>query len=398
MDNDQKFTTPEEIRRLARMHLRALAASPLVEASEGLDKLLDNQREQVQNLQDSPIDEKKIGSNARSILNTQRQIERQLNRAILFSNLTQLPTEGPADLWELAKRHDSLFNAIFPPEIAFTFNVASDLEPADIPESVLVHTLVCLCINAREALSENGMVSIQVEQSNAPLLVQPGSSDSDFTPPKPPYILIRISDTGEGVNPDIRNRLFEPFVTSKDDPGHSGLSLFLCRRLLAMHGAMIDYSAETEGSTFELTLPMLKPQPVAGTATAPPPVPKSTHPTVLIVEDEQALRRLLVKQVHNMNLHVLEAENGSEALQKVGEQQPNIILVVTDIMMPEMGGIELVDTLRSSDPELPAIFISGYIDSAGKDADERHKFSRYIRKPFPLRILSEKIRELLPDV
>jgi two-component system cell cycle sensor histidine kinase/response regulator CckA len=398
MGNHEQFNSPDELRRLANLHLRSLAVAPLVDASAELETLLDTQREQIQKFQDSAVHEKKLQSHARSVLNTQREIEHKLNRAILFSRLTRLSTEAPTDLRELAKHHEPLFSAIFPPEIAFTFTVPPNLDPVDIPESVLIHTLVCLCINAREAMEENGMVAIRVEASNTPLLAPNTSTGTEVTPPKPPYVLITVTDTGEGVKPEIHDRMFEAFTTSKQTPPHSGLSLFLCRRLLALHGAMIQCTKSVfESTTFELALPLCKPQP-APSAVATPAHPKSTLPIVLVVEDEQALRRLLVKQIHNMGLHVLEGENGIDALDKIEEQQPNLILAITDIMMPEMGGIELVNTLRLSQPELPAIFISGYIDTAGTDDDERHRLNRYIRKPFPLRMLSEKIRELLPDI
>lgn len=393
MDDQLTFDNPDKIRHLAKMHLHSLAARPLTSAADDIESMLERHHLQVQELQHTPPEETAIRTKARAILNASRQIERYLNRAVLFARLAQLNDTPPTDFQGLMNRHRQLFNNMIPPEMAFNCAVDPQLPKLAVAEATLMHVLVCLCINANEAMNENGMFTITAEIGEQPTTATPGRAR------------IQVGDTGKGIPPEQQDKLFSAFISTKNSEKHTGLSLFLCRQMLNAGGATIQCIASQPGNTvFELSIPLHKPVKTlhlsldvnAPVKTPEPETEQEEKNVILVVEDEKALRRLMVRQVLNMGFEVVDADNGREALELLDKEPVHLLLVVTDIMMPEMGGIELVDELRTRYPNLPAVFVSGYIDETFSVRGTPQEYSRYLRKPFVLGALSDKIREMLP--
>ncbi len=232
------------------------------------------------------------------------------------------------------------------------------VDPAQL-EQVLVN----LVLNARDAMPEGGTVTIETANVEIPL----EEADSIVGEGSGNQVLLTVTDTGAGMDEETRKHVFEPFYTRKGFGKGSGLGLATAYGIITQSGGTITVeSAVGEGTTIRICLP----QPGAAEeldadARAPEPMPFSAGPdsggeTVLVVEDEERIRGLLDAVLGDSGYRVLMAANGKEALELAAQHDNQIDLLLTDVVMPRMGGAELADQLESSAPDLRVLFMSGY--------------------------------------
>jgi two-component system cell cycle sensor histidine kinase/response regulator CckA len=207
------------------------------------------------------------------------------------------------------------------------------------------------------------------------------------------WVKVAVSDTGVGIPEEAITKVFEPFFTTKAAGGGTGLGLATSAIFVEQaNGTFRVQSTVGVGTCFEVYLPAVKgrPQP-SGASSAP--TGEHGEGTVLVVEDEPALRGILARTLLDAGYTVLAAANGAEALALVRDKREHIDMLVTDVIMPSMGGRALVEALRELDPDLPVLFISGY--PADLD-DENLKASRteLLRKPFAPNELLSRIHAL----
>jgi two-component system, cell cycle sensor histidine kinase and response regulator CckA len=248
-----------------------------------------------------------------------------------------------------------------------------------------------LAVNARDAMPEGGKLTI--ETSN--IFLGPGYSGEHFSTLPGSYVMIAVSDTGTGMSEEVKQQAFEPFFTTKEAGRGTGLGLATVYGIVNQSGGTIEiYSEERVGTTFKIYLPRVVAElgelPIERTFTETP----IGSETILLVEDELLVRNLTRQVLEECGYTVIEAGNGLEALAKTNGGT-HIDLLITDVVMPKMGGRELAEKLVENFPAIKVLFTSGYTD----DAIIRHGIieahTNFIQKPFTPDSLARKIRVVL---
>ena len=207
--------------------------------------------------------------------------------------------------------------------------------------------------------------------------------------------MLSISDTGIGMTKEVKEHLFEPFFTTKEVGKGTGLGLATVYGIVKQHQGHINvYSEPGQGTTVKVYLPR-----VDGRAESPGVEEEDHTPcgseTVLVVEDDSAVRRLLVRVLRELGYTVLEATHGGEALEVADEHAGNIHLLLTDVVMPEMNGKALADRLSARHPDLRVLYISGYTDNSIAERHIVDHSADFLEKPFTVATLARKVRQVL---
>jgi len=281
-----------------------------------------------------------------------------------------------------------------------------DLWPVKVDVSQFEQVIVNLAVNARDAMPDGGKLTVKtanVTADESARLSYKGMPTAD-------YVRIDISDTGTGIPPDIVDKIFEPFFSTKEVGKGTGLGLSTVYGIVKQTGGFVYVdSVPGEGTSFRIFLPRHRPeldaqpeaQAAAGAskdaAIAPPkPRPDLTgQGTILLVEDEDGLRSLNARGLRSRGYSVIEASNGIEAMEALDEKDGAVDLVVSDVVMPEMDGPTLLREMRKRNPNLKIIFVSGYAEEAfDKSLPENEQFA-FLPKPFALSALVEKVKETM---
>ena len=261
------------------------------------------------------------------------------------------------------------------------------VDPGQI-EQVLVN----MAVNARDAMPEGGKLTIET----ARVTLDPDSLQFvDLAPGR--YVRLSVSDTGLGMSPEVQDRVFEPFFTTKEVGKGTGLGLATCYGIVKQSGGEIRVRSEPgNGSTFEVLLPSLDEDAVAaGEVGRPNDLPRGSE-TVLLVEDEPAVRGLAAKVLRHQGYAVLEASNGEEALRVAREHaSQDIHLLLTDLVMPQMGGRELAEHFRVRLADTRVIFTSGYPEGASAIPGAAAPGIPLLPKPFVPESVAVIVREVL---
>ena len=267
---------------------------------------------------------------------------------------------------------------------------APDIIEADPGQ--IEQVIMNLAVNARDAMPAGGTIIIETAR------VETGKGEeapvSDLSPGD--YVLLVVSDTGEGMDKETISRIFDPFFTTKEQGKGTGLGLATVYGIVSRHrGGVHVYSEPGTGTTFRIYLPSSPSlEEIAADPDAALPLPRGTE-TILVVDDEATVRRLVIDTLHPLGYTCLEAANGAAALGVAAAHEGTIDLLFTDVVMPEMGGTELAARLTTQRPGLRVLFMSGYTEKA---LDEHRIVGTEIdslTKPVTPRTVAVKIRELL---
>jgi two-component system cell cycle sensor histidine kinase/response regulator CckA len=282
-----------------------------------------------------------------------------------------------------------------------------DLWPVKVDISQFEQVIVNLAVNSRDAMPEGGRLVIRTTNVSA--------ADCARYPHEPmpaaDYILVEVSDTGTGMPPEVMDKIFEPFFSTKEVGKGTGLGLSTVYGIIKQTGGFIFPESEVKrGTTFRIFLPRFTAdaesaaEPLLTEAPAlAPSLPKTEgpaapadltgHGTILLVEDEEGLRGLNARGLISRGYTVLEAANGVEALEIFERQGGEVDLVVSDVVMPEMDGPMLLKELRRRKPDIKIIFVSGYAEEAfGKNLPPADQF-KFLPKPFTLKELVATVKE-----
>jgi two-component system cell cycle sensor histidine kinase/response regulator CckA len=271
-----------------------------------------------------------------------------------------------------------------------------DLWPIKADQSQLEQVIVNLAVNARDAMPGGGRLTISTRNvgvGEALLFETPGMPDAD-------YVLIEVTDTGTGIPPDIMQKIFEPFFTTKPIGQGTGLGLSTVYGIVKQTGGFIYcVSEEGRGTTFAIFLPRQLESVIEKSEVKIEATPQATDltgsATILLVEDEEAVRAFASRALQSRGYVVHEAGTGTEALAVMAEQAGKIDLVVSDVVMPEMDGPTLLRELRKLRPELQIIFVSGYAEDAfARNLPEGESF-HFLPKPFSLKQLATAVKDAL---
>jgi two-component system, cell cycle sensor histidine kinase and response regulator CckA len=277
-----------------------------------------------------------------------------------------------------------------------------DLWPVKVDVSQFEQVVVNLAVNARDAMPDGGTLTVKTANINtaeSAQLAYKGMPPAD-------YVRIEISDTGTGIPADIRDKIFEPFFSTKEVGKGTGLGLSTVYGIIKQTGGFVYVDSEVgKGTTFRIFLPRHHAEPEieadthatngAAKADAKPRADLTGQGTILLVEDEEGLRALNARGLRSRGYSVIEASNGVEAMEALEQAGGVVDLVVSDVVMPEMDGPTLLKAMRDRNPDIRVIFVSGYAEDAfEKSLPENQQFS-FLPKPFTLSQLVAAVKETM---
>jgi two-component system, cell cycle sensor histidine kinase and response regulator CckA len=248
-----------------------------------------------------------------------------------------------------------------------------------------------LVVNARDAMPQGGNLTIEVSDVEL---------DSEYVKSHTEaccghHVLLAISDTGCGMTREVQARIFEPFFTTKDPGRGAGLGLAVAHGIIKQSGGHIGVLSELGvGTTFHIYLPVVDGVPETASQSAVSK-PVGGSETILLVEDDEPTRNITVLLLQHLGYRVLEAAGGEDAVRAAEASEENILLLITDVVMPAMSGQELANALRSRAPTLKVLFQSGYTDPTVVRHGMLQPDIEFLQKPFTLNSLAKKVREIL---
>jgi two-component system cell cycle sensor histidine kinase/response regulator CckA len=262
-------------------------------------------------------------------------------------------------------------------------------DPGQIEQAILN-----LVVNARDAMPSGGKLTI--ETANMELSQEYSYTHLDMKPGR--YVMLSVNDTGVGMVPEVREHIFEPFFTTKEKGKGTGLGLSTVYGVVKQSGGNIwVYSEPGQGTTFKVYLPQVdEPLEEARKKVVREKLPGGSE-TILVVEDEEEVRKLAVAILKKQGYRILEAAHGGDAFLICEQGKERIHLLLTDIVMPEMNGPELARRLRYFYPEMKVLFMSGYTDNAILQHGMLDKEMFFLQKPFSVDGLLSKVREALDN-
>jgi len=258
--------------------------------------------------------------------------------------------------------------------------------------SQLEQALLNLAVNARDAMPRGGTLGVETDRVE----LGPAPPDRPEALPPGPYAVLRVMDTGMGMDAATQARIFEPFFTTKGPGKGTGLGLSMVHGVVRQHGGAIHVrSVMGGGTTFEIYLPQVGAAAPASTGDDAGSRPTTGQETILLVEDEEDVRALAREVLERQGHSVLEAGDGVQALQRYEAEGERIDLILTDVVMPRMSGRELVDRVRALRPTMPVLYMSGYTEDAILRHGVRDASMLLLGKPFTPADLIGKVREVL---
>jgi two-component system, cell cycle sensor histidine kinase and response regulator CckA len=315
-----------------------------------------------------------------------------LARRLLAFSRKQVLQPRVLDLNTLVRDMDGMLRRLVGEDIRFSATLAHDLGSVKADPGQMEQVLVNLVLNARDAMPRGGHLVIEtgnVTFDAAYARLRPGLEPG-------PYAMLAVSDTGHGMPPTVLEHLFEPFFTTKERGKGTGLGLATVHGIVKQSGGHIFvYSEPGGGAAFKIYLPRLA---EAAERESPLPVtaelPRGSE-TVLLVEDEAALRNLVRECLETSGYTVVEARHGGEALEIAERHRFPLHLLMTDVVMPGMSGRELAERLASRRAELRVLYMSGYTDDAVIRHGVLSQQMAFLQKPFTAEALARKVREVL---
>ncbi len=253
--------------------------------------------------------------------------------------------------------------------------------------------IINMVINARDAMPQGGKLTIDTTNAD---LNKNYFHEHDIEEEPGPYVILAVSDTGSGMDKETRERIFEPFFTTKEVGKGTGLGLSTIYGIVKQNNGFVwVYSEPGQGSTFKIYLPKMKNDAENAEKKQTPVDDPGGSETVLVVEDDDFLRNMAQNALRRYGYKVLVAENGEDALRVCKELDGQIDLMITDVIMPKMGGKKLAERLQPLYPQIKVIYMSGYTDNAIVHHGVLAPELNFIEKPFSPEGLARKAREVL---
>jgi two-component system, cell cycle sensor histidine kinase and response regulator CckA len=315
-----------------------------------------------------------------------------LTRQLLAFARRQVIEPKVVNLNDLIFSLDTILRRLIPESIALVTLPEEGLHAVKVDPGQFEQILVNLVINARDAMPQGGKITIDTQ--NVTLDAEYARHHEGVVPGE--YAMLAVSDTGVGMEEGIRLHIFEPFYTTKEKGRGTGLGLATVYGIAKQAGGHIWlYSEPGRGTTFKIYLPRTTETPEAVPAAVQRAEPLRGSETILVAEDEAAVRALTVSTLRGRGYTVLEATNGEEALEIAKGREQEIALLITDVVMPKMSGKELAERLQALHPDLKVLFASGYTENTIVHHGVLEEGVAFLPKPFTPTILARKVREVL---
>ena len=312
------------------------------------------------------------------------------NQLLAFSR-KQLPQPRVLDLNVSVCGLQKMLQRLIGEDLQLIIKPASDRAHVKADPGHVEQVIMNLAVNARDAMDEGGTLTIETT-----VLELETGSGHDPPIPSGPYVVLSINDTGAGMDPETMSHIFEPFFTTKEQGKGTGLGLSTVYGIVKQSGGHISVASKRgRGTTFKVWLPRVEQE-------AEPPhreesnqLPRGTE-TVLLVEDDELVRKFAGRVLRELGYTLLEASNGEEALDLIQEHEADKIdLMLTDVVMPQLGGKALADRVRCMRPEVKVLFASGHTDKLVPNGKLGEEMDSFLHKPFTPSSLADKVRHAL---
>ncbi|MDR3605452.1 MAG: response regulator, partial [Syntrophaceae bacterium] len=297
----------------------------------------------------------------------------------------------PVDLNQEITSIRSLLSRTIPKTIRIDLHLSGALESIHGDSSQIGQVLMNLGVNARDAMPDGGILTIETE--NIQLDEEYCSAHLDAKSGS--YVLLTVSDTGKGMDKKTLSHIFEPFFTTKETGKGTGLGLATVYGIVKQHdGHIMCYSELGHGTTFKIYLPAIQRERDLQAPTFETVIPGGTE-TVLLVDDEDLLRELGARILNQYGYHVITASNGKEALEIYQSHGGSISLVILDLIMPEMDGRQCIAEILRIDPNVKVVIASGYSEGEPTSRATEGGAKGFVQKPYNVRQLLQTVREIL---
>jgi two-component system cell cycle sensor histidine kinase/response regulator CckA len=312
---------------------------------------------------------------------------------LAFSRRQELQPQA-LDVNEMVSGMSTMLRRLIGEHIELELSLAADLGAVFADPSQLDQVIMNLAVNARDAMAQGG--KLLIETANVDLTAESASSHLDVKPGH--YVMLTVSDTGVGMNASTQARAFDPFFTTKENENGTGLGLSTVYGIVRHAGGTVDLDTELDhGTTVAVYLPRAgdspktqKPRRVAVEAAG-------GRETILVVEDEDAVRRLVRAALERRGYRVLVASGGHEAV-AIAQRESPIHLLLTDLVMPQMSGAAVADLVKTAQPGIRVLYMSGYTDrSLQKSAAFPEDAGAFLQKPFTPAVLGARVRAALDN-
>ena len=312
-----------------------------------------------------------------------------LTRQLLTFSRGQPVQPKPTDLVELLTGLDGLLGRLIGENIDYTMSLSKGPITVEVDPSQVEQLVINLSANARDAMPAGGKLEVILERyRHTKPSAPPGLATGD-------HAVVRVDDTGEGMSQKEIDRAFDPLYTTKSPGAGSGLGLATVHAIADQcgGGAFIE-SAKGEGTSIRVYLPLTSAQPLSLAPREHSPTSPRGSETILVTEDEDAIRNLIEDVLSEQGYRVITAADGAEALDLVRQNDREIDLVITDVVMPRLSGPEMVQRLQADRPGMKVIFMSGYAKQGSLAAIEDEE-AEILEKPFSPQVILTRVRKVL---
>jgi CheY-like chemotaxis protein len=287
---------------------------------------------------------------------------------------------------------ERILRSTFPKSIQCRFRIDPSLAPISGDVTQIHQVLLNLCVNARDAMPEGGTLSVVAD--NRELDSECRRINRDAKPGS--YVRMEVSDTGHGIPPDILDKIFDPFFTTKDYGKGTGLGLSTALTIVKNHGGFLNvYSIPGHGASFSVYVPSAGPGRTTTLSLPEAEQVRGSNELILVVDDEEFVRDVALETLESAGYRVLLALDGVDGLRTFLERKSEIDAVLTDVMMPNMDGLELVKRIRSEHQNIPIVAMSGMVASEKLNEMKTYGVRELLLKPFTSRGLAKSIHEAL---
>ena len=315
-----------------------------------------------------------------------------LTRQLLAFSRKQVMAPQVVDLNRVVAGMNRMLQRLIGEDVELVAICCDDLWRVKADPGQIEQVIMNLAVNARDAMPKGGRLTIETANveldetySQRHLAIAPG-----------PYVMLAVSDTGDGMDTATQARVFEPFFTTKEQGKGTGLGLATVYGIVKQSGGYIWlYSEPGEGATFKIYLPRAEGKVPEARKTEERVQPTMGSETILVVEDDEAVRGFVRGVLQSRGHTLLEAGNSNEALSLLRTHQQPIQLLLTDVVMPQMSGRELAQQLLALQPKMKVLFMSGYTDNAVVQHGALEPGTNFLQKPFSPERLMRKVREIL---
>lgn len=316
----------------------------------------------------------------------------ELTKQILAYSRKQLLQLTPLDLNEVITGIQQMVERLIEEDIELQTDLHPSLYRIKADKSQMEQIIMNLAINARDAMPDGGKLTIETDNVylDEAYIKKHVQVEEGF------YVMVTVSDTGQGMDAETRTQIFEPFFTTKEIDKGTGLGLATVHGIVKQHrGNICVYSEINKGTIFKIYFPKAEKQQAVGAGVTVEEASLQGKETLLVVEDEQLVRELVCESLEAYGYHVLQASDPENGLRLASKYDKTIDLLLTDVMMPKMSGRQLFETLKKTQPNVQIIYMFGDSDSVMVQQNDLNTNGPFLQKPFSIRKLIETVKQVL---